>query len=518
MSYGITTAGFVRKPRSVILAELEAAARVQFGADVDLSPGSPIGLMLGIFADELDAQWQLAEDVYYGNYIDTAEGSNLDRVAALGGIARNPAAQSAVELEVFGTATTVVPVGMLAQTATGVQFITTQAATIAAVAGYQEVDSSPVVFNGITVPGVATNTYDLDVTIDGGVLNQLSFSINVTDDWDTIFQSIESALQTATGSTETVVIIDGRMRITSATTGASSAVLIAAGTAGSGGGDILAYIDASIANMTTTIIAAVAGSAGRADIPARAVIAGVAGNVAANTINQLASSPAGVDSVNNRAEATGGSAIETDAELRTRYKQRGAAGGSSAVAIQTALGELDGVIAAAVFENNTDVAVGALSPHSINPVVEGGTTEGIAGVLLRFKPAGIETIGAITGEIVDNAGITRSFKWDVPTPIDIWVDVDITSNADWDSSFEATVKAKVAEIVGGTSGGISYAGLGIGVDVKSWRIIANFDDILGIDSVVVKVGLAASPANDVETIDNDERSRTDDAKIVITVI
>ncbi len=515
---GITAAGFERKTRDQIIASMDAESRVQFGADVDLGPQSPITHDHGIAADELDELWQVAEDVYYSNYIHTAEGVTLDLVAGLGGIARNPAVQSSVELEVFGTATTVVAVGMIAQTATGVQFITTASATIATVAGYQEIASTPVSFTGATVPAIGAQTYDLDVTIDGGGLNQLAFAITVLDTWDTIIAAIEAALQVATGSTETVTIESGRIKITSATTGAASSVLIAAGTAGSGGGDLLAYIDASVSNMTTALITAVAGSAGRADIPARAILTGPGGNVPADTIVQLVSTLSGVDTVNNRVEATGGADIETDASLRSRYLLRGTSGGSSAVAIQTALNELDSVIIATVFENATGAAAGGLPAHSINPVIDGGNLDEILDVLLNVKPAGIESFGVVSGEVVDNQGVTRTFFWDVPTPVDIWVKVDIVSNSLWDSSFEATVKAKVAEILGGTSAGVAYAGKGIGADAKAWQIIANFDDILGMDEVVVLVGLAAPAALDIVAITNAQRARTDDAKIDITVV
>lgn len=126
--------------------------------------------------------------------------------------------------------------------------------------GYQEISSTPLTFVGETVPAITANTYDLDVTIDGGGLNQLAIAIAVTDDWFTIAAALQAALRTATGSTETIVITNGRIRCTSATTGGSSSVLIAAGTAGSGGGDLLTKID-TLTDMTTTIESAVAGGA-----------------------------------------------------------------------------------------------------------------------------------------------------------------------------------------------------------------------------------------------------------------
>lgn len=514
---GVTGAGFERKTRAEITAEVDAELKAQFGPDVDLTPGSPIGLLKDVFIDQIDERWQAQEDIYYSLYPDTSEGVNLERVVALGGLSRKPASKSIVELEIFGTAGTSVPLGFQAQTATGEAFETASTVTIVAVEGFQEISSVPLTFSGSTVPAISANTYDLDITIDGGVLNQLTFVIAVTDTWDTIVAAIQSALQTATGSTEAVIIVGGRIRVTSATTGPSSTVLIAAGTAGSGGGDILAAIDAQVANMTTTIEAAVDGSDGRVDVIARAVIAGINGNVGADTINVIGTPVAGVTSVNNRIEATGGAPVETDVQLRARYQARGATGGSSANAIQAELNELESVITAKVFENNTDTIDGdGLPPHSIEVVVDGGTDEEIGNIILNFKPAGIETFGSSTTTVIDNAGISRTFKFTRPTYVDIYVDVDITKNAEWDSSYAATVKARVAEIVGGVSGGVTYPGNGIDADVFSWQIIANLGGIQGIDDVDVDVENVSPPTLKKFVIGHSQRARTDDAKIVVT--
>lgn len=515
---GVTSAGFERKTRAEITADVDAELKVQFGADVDLTPESPIGLLKDVFIDQLDERWQSMENIYFALYPDTAEGVNLERVVALGGLSRKPAAKSIVELEVFGTATTVVPLGFQGQTATGEAFETSVAATIAAVSGFQEIASTSLTFSGSTIPAITAATYDLDVTIDGGGLNQLTFVIAATESWDTIVAAIQTALQTATGSTETVSILAGKIRVTSATTGASSVVLIAAGTAGSGGGDILAAIDTQVANMTTSIGTAVDGSTGRVDVSARAVVAGVDGNVGDNLITTIGTPVAGVTSVNNRAEATGGAPIETDVQLRARYIARGSSGGSSANAIQAALNALDSVITAKVFENTSDVVDGdGLPAHSIEVVVDGGTDAEIGDIILNFKAAGIETFGTSTTTVVDNAGISRTFKFARPTFVDVFVDVDITSDADWSSTFVATVKARVAAVVGGTSGGVTFAGNGIGADVFSWQIEANMQDILGVVELAGNVETVSPPTLRTVAITRSQRARTDDTKIVVTV-
>jgi uncharacterized phage protein gp47/JayE len=126
MSYGITPQGFVRKPYSVILKELQDQARLgeYFGPDIDLSDASPVGIEIKLKAWALDRQWALAESVYYSLWIDTAEGVSLDRVAGLGLVERNPARHSLVELEFSGDPAALVPIGSQAETAQNIVFET----------------------------------------------------------------------------------------------------------------------------------------------------------------------------------------------------------------------------------------------------------------------------------------------------------------------------------------------------------------------------------------------------------
>jgi uncharacterized phage protein gp47/JayE len=126
MSYGITEQGFVRKPYSVILQELQDQARLGefFGPDVDLSDASPVGLSIKLKAWTIDRQWALAEEVYYSLWLETAEGVSLDRVTGLGLVSRNPARHSLVKLEYSGEPGTLVPASSQAETAQNVVFET----------------------------------------------------------------------------------------------------------------------------------------------------------------------------------------------------------------------------------------------------------------------------------------------------------------------------------------------------------------------------------------------------------
>ncbi len=111
----------------------------------------------------------------------------------------------------------------------------------AATAGYQAIDFDADLV-GTDVPEIPAETYDLDVTVDGGSPNQLSFALLATDDWDGVAAKIQTALRTATSLTETVVVAGGTILVTSSTTGDTSAILIGLGTAGSPGGDLITAI------------------------------------------------------------------------------------------------------------------------------------------------------------------------------------------------------------------------------------------------------------------------------------
>jgi hypothetical protein len=135
------------------------------------------------------------------------------------------------------------------------------AMTVAPVSGYAEITNVDTLgtFASATVPALASATYDIDITVDGGSVSKLAVALLNSDSWSGIATKIQTALRTATSSTETVTITSGKIRVTSATTGPSSTILIAAGTTGSAGGDLLAVINA-VTGYTCSLDTPVAGA------------------------------------------------------------------------------------------------------------------------------------------------------------------------------------------------------------------------------------------------------------------
>lgn len=110
----LTPQGFKRKRYADTLEEVLENARQQFGDDKNLSARSPLGIILRIFSWFLSIMYQLAEKVYYSGYIDTAEGSSLDRLVPFAAIRRRPPERANTDdFIIAGDPNTVVEAGFL---------------------------------------------------------------------------------------------------------------------------------------------------------------------------------------------------------------------------------------------------------------------------------------------------------------------------------------------------------------------------------------------------------------------
>jgi uncharacterized phage protein gp47/JayE len=131
MSYGLTLAGFVIKPLTQIVAELEAAYQGLFGAGIPLDANSLFGQMIGVHSEREAFLWELAQAVYLAMYPDSATGSSLAAVATLTGQIALNATFSSVTLTLTGTPGTIIPAGWLGGLAgTAFQFATIGDVTI----------------------------------------------------------------------------------------------------------------------------------------------------------------------------------------------------------------------------------------------------------------------------------------------------------------------------------------------------------------------------------------------------
>lgn len=150
----------------------------------------------------------------------------------------------------------------------------------------------------------------------------------------------------------------------------------------------------------------VATSSGTANYSAvfEAETAGAAGIAPAGTLTVIAGPVDGWNTVTNALDATEGTDIEAIEDLRLRMQLAVSSGGSKTRgAIRAKIVQLDGVIAAEVFENTTSVTDGdGIPPHAIRVVVWDGSPaaaddDEIAQAIYDHKAEGITSDGGETG-------------------------------------------------------------------------------------------------------------------------
>jgi len=181
----ITDTGFVRTRLDERLATLEAAVRGIFGADIDLSPESPDGQLLGVFAEAIADCDELAEAIYNARSAAGARGAGLSRLVKLNGVTRKSAQFSTATVTLGGTPGVVIPSGSLVG---------------------NSVDPT-VVFETVapnTIGGGGTVNASMRATQAGplhGLAGTLTAVITVINGWNTAVNGSDAALGT-TGETD----------------------------------------------------------------------------------------------------------------------------------------------------------------------------------------------------------------------------------------------------------------------------------------------------------------------------
>lgn len=124
--YGVTKYGFRRKLYSEALSERMSRAKEVFGVNIDLSETSFLGKLIRNLSWDETELWELAEDVYYSAFVNSAEGTGLDDVGMYLTITRRPAVKSKGTLTIYGTSGTKVAKGFRVSTTDNIMFETVE--------------------------------------------------------------------------------------------------------------------------------------------------------------------------------------------------------------------------------------------------------------------------------------------------------------------------------------------------------------------------------------------------------
>ena len=228
MAYGVTATGFVPKPLTAIISDMESEAVVQFGADVDLTSTSPLEKFIQVIAAEESIVWDVLEEAYNAGYLDFASGSSLDNLTALIGFVRIAAIKSTGEVTFTGTNGTVVPAGTSIQTSGSDPeiFTTDVAGTVAA--------GTLTVATTASVAGVDGNVSGATITVLTSPISGISAVTNTNP-------------TTGGADTETDVSYRNRIKISLSAGGSATLDAIRAGVL-----QVVGVVSASIIENDTT--------------------------------------------------------------------------------------------------------------------------------------------------------------------------------------------------------------------------------------------------------------------------
>lgn len=209
---------------------------------------------------------------------------------------------------------------------------------------------------------------------------------------------------------------------------------------------------------------------------------GEIGNVQATSINTIVNPEIDVVSVSNEFRFSNGREIETDDELRDRYKTSFIDSGKATInAIINHLLKIPTLKGYKVLENDTMQVVNDMQPKSIKVIALGGSDEEVANAILDSKAAGIETNGNVSVQVKDNQGISHTIKFSRATEVLIYIDVTLSYISE--TIDKETVKAKLKKRL---QAYIKNVGMGNAVIVS--QLISTILSDTAIKDASVKIG------------------------------
>lgn len=476
---GISDQGFTIKRMTEILSDLRAEAvtlfqdQVEPGDQVDVSDSSALGRLVALVSPSLTDLWEVAQADYAAFDPNSATGIALDNLVALGGISRQEQTFSTSQVILIGDNGTLVSSGLTI----GSSVDASQWTLVSPVA------LSPSQSTGISVtPLVVSDSTLYTITYSSvSTTNTVSYTSGVGATQASILSGINSLI--ASSHPTLISVVDGNtVRITRV--------------------DEFAVVNFTVsANLGITKVQKLG--------EVQSVTVGKV-EAEANTLTVILTPQLGWDSVTNPIAASPGRNLETDEELRLRFRETKFERASNILeALYSALINLEGVEEVRIYENDTDVVDGFGVPaHSFMPIVVGGVSSEIAQTIWENKPMGIRSYGDTVVVIFDTQGFAHNIGFDRPDPVQIYITMTLTTN----SEFPATGPDDIRSAL------IAYfeSNLGIGDDVIYSRLYTPINLTPGHQIDSLTIGTSPSPAGTSNVvIDFDQIASLSSANIII---
>jgi len=329
--------------------------------------------------------------------------------------------------------------------------------------------------------------FDVSAQSPAGQLNGI-FATHIREAWE-VMQAIYTAWDpdANTGEAQTqIAALSGTVRAAATKSTVTATVNLDAGVTLAAGA-IASVTGAPTSRFVTTADATNGGGApANVDVAMEAETAGIV-VASAGTLTVIETPQTGWNSVTNAADATLGTEVESDEDLRTRRETELRRAGAAAVdAIAADISAVDDVTNVTVFENTTDVTDGdGVPPHAIEAVVLGGAANDIAQAIWDSVAGGIERHGGTSGTAVDDDGNNQTVEFTRPTEKRIHVIVEGTKDADYPADGDTQIKNAI--VAWGDA-------LGTGTDVIQSLMYALVTGISGVTDVT-KLWISIDPVH-----------------------
>lgn len=475
---GISDQGFTIKRMTEILSDLRTEAVTLFqdlvvpGDQVDVSDSSALGRLIALVSPSLADLWEAAQADYAAFDPNSATGIALDNLVALGGISRQEQTYSTAQVILSGDNGTLVSSGLTV----GSTVNSSQWTIISPVA------LSPSQATGISItPLVVADSTLYTITYSSiSTTNTVSYTSGVGATQASILNGINALISSSHPTLESVV--EGNtLKITRV--------------------DEFAVVNFSVSANLGIVKVQKLGEV-------QSVVVGEV-TAEANTLTNILTPQLGWDSVTNPTSASTGRNLETDEELRLRFRETKFERASNILeALYSALINLDGVEEVRIYENDTDVVDAFGVPaHSFMPIIVGGVSSEIAQTIWENKPMGIRSYGDTVVVIFDTQGFAHNIGFERPDPVQIYISMNLTT----DSTFPATGPDTIRSAL------IAYIdSLKIGDDVVYSRLYTPINLVPGHQIDSLTIGTSPSPVGTSNiVIDFDQIATLSSANIII---
>lgn len=453
---GISDQGFAIKRLTEVVSDLRAKAvelfqdLVEPGQLVDTSDSAVIGRLINTVSPSLADLWEAAQQDYAAFDPNSATGVALDNLVALGGIIRQEQTFSTAQVILTGDTGTVLALGL----SIGSSVDTSQWTLVA------PVTLSPIAASGASfAPLVVTDSTLYTITYQG------------------------------TTTTNTITYTSG--------VGATAVSVVAgiAGVVGTSHPSLSANINAGVLTLTridpfSVVTFTTSANMGITKVQKIGeVIADKSGPIESevNSLTNILTPQLGWDSVRNPLPASSGRDVETDEELRLRFRDTKFERASSTVdAIYSGLISLAGVEQVVVYENDSDITDSKGIPsHSFLPIVLGGLSSEIGQAIWENKPMGIKSFGDSTVVIYDSQGFAHDIGFKRPDPVPIYITLNLTKDATYPGYGDADIRSALVAFF--------QANMKIGDDVIYSRLYTPINSVKGHFVTSMFIGTSPSP-------------------------